>query len=580
MGRRMASGRVKRSSLVAKAACAWLIAAGAPAGSQRATCPDGLAGPPACRDPDSCYERQPNGSISARPDLCQGGSCVHTSPGHHTCECPPGSAVSDGESGEQHRRCCPDPAPCQNGHRVVDDKCRRKSCSCDGPCLPGCDTCRNGGTCVSHGVLGEEILACHCPVGFSGEDCGIAEFADACDLRPCQNGATCLPMFGRRECQCALGFSGEDCEVVADEVCITQYHCNPRNTATCQHGSTGDHCQCVDGFRGDRCDDVDIAAVVEANPCQSVPCRNGGECEPVPAELPALKLVAVGVDSPGADLFSLTVPDTGFTPDVDCNRTRFHAGCKMFAAFAPDGQRVRVQVDATVQPYTVVQVPLPHRIDGAGNTAAISGSPDSPLTFRCVCSSGFIGAYCEISEDSFMDTEGLVPDDVFGNCGRLGFCCAAGGFCSQVFHYAACECRRGWTSTPGAATQDCAVPEGVEYDPLLHSPTRPECMQPTTTNSGGSTHALPAGDVVGSSFGAASSGNSGVGDHGTTRGGRISGVASTPSGAQQSQFSFYAHFALGLLGLVTACCCARRWHRLKREQFTSKEAVEELFEMH
>lgn len=593
--RARASGRAippfRRRPRWAEAACAWLVAAGIPAGSQRAECPPGSAGPPGCREADACYEQQLNGSFSPRAGLCQGGTCVHASAGQHTCVCPPGSVLSNGGSGVQRLRCCPDPSPCPNGRRAADDKCRLGGCSCDGPCLPGCDTCQNDGVCVAHSVLGRELLTCQCPVGFSGEDCSIAEFADACDLRPCQNGATCLPMFGQRQCQCAPGFSGEDCEVATHDVCVAQYRCDPRHTAACQHGNAGvTHCHCVAGFRGERCEDMDVALLGDGNPCESSPCQNGGECEVVPGGQPPAKLVAVGIDydSSESDLFTLTVPDTGFSPDTDCNRTIFEAGCKIFMAFAPDGQRVMVQVDASVQPYTVVQVPVPHQIGGADASETSAGgaggpaSPDTSLAFRCVCSSGFIGTLCEISE---QDLPGLVQArDVFGNCGRPGSCCAAGGVCSQVFHYAACECREGWGSTPGAASPDCAVPGGQLYDPDLHSATRSECVRPTTTGSvaAASTHVLPADEVLGPSSGAAWSGQGSGGEHGSGRSGGGGGVGalSTQSGTQQSQFGFYAGTALGSLCLVTMCFSARRWHRLKKaHQFSSEKAVEQMFEM-
>ena len=563
-----------------RAALGFLVFASSPAIAQlRTNCPLGWAEPPACDQLDACYERlSASGNFSARTGLCEGGSCVHVSPREYTCACPPGSALSSGDSGKQHRRCCPDPSPCPNGRRVLDDKCRGGSCTCDGVCLPGCDTCRNNGVCVARSVLGEQLMSCQCPTGYSGEDCGIAEFADACDLRPCQNGATCLPMFARRQCQCPPGFGGEDCEVATHDVCLAQYQCHPENTVACHHGGSGTtHCQCAGGFQGARCEDIDTGGG-GVDPCQSRPCQNNGRCETVQGTASPIKLVAVGVDSPETNLFTLTVPDTGFTPDSDCNRTRYADGCKFFAAFAPDGQQVRVQVGASVQPYSVVQVPMPR---GPARAAAMAAT--ATVSFRCICNPEFIGTFCEVSARSLPLGGLLRPDDVFGDCTRPGFCCAVGGFCSQVFHYATCECREGWTNTPGAGIQDCAVPTGVRHDPERHSPMRPECVRPVLATDGGgsaATHVLPAGEVVGPSSGASSSAGGG-GQAGATGSGGGLGAASTVGGAQESMFDLYAGIAMGVLCLILVCCCVRRWHSHSAQNpFSSSEkAVEQLFEM-
>ena len=535
------------------------------------TCPTGRAGP-GCAEADVCYSLDSiSGNFSARPGLCAGGSCVHVQPREHACMCGAGDVLSSGQSGKQHQRCCPDPLPGCNGERIVDDKCHgaAASCHCDGPCLSGCDTCRNGGVCASRSVLGDPVLTCNCPVGFSGDDCGIAEFADACDITPCQNGGTCLPMFSRRRCQCPPAFSGDDCEVAARDVCFAQYQCDVEHTAACQH-QFGMHCLCKAGYRGTQCEELDSSYFGD-DPCLSSPCQNGGQCEVVLASTPRTKLVAVGPDSPKTDLFSVTVPDTGFMPDTDCAPLYVASGCKCFATFTPDGQHVRVQVGASVQPFSVVRVPLPRAAAGGGVGA------DVPLTFRCVCEpDSFVGTFCEMSVDSLQTTGLLRPDDVFGDCSHPGFCCAEGGFCSQVFHYATCECREGWTSTPG--TQDCAVPADATLDPLQYDPIRPACLR--TVGEGAEPHVLPPDEVVGPSSGASSS-DEGAGDKGNSIPGSSMFSRNAPSsGAQASQFNFVAGMVLGFVVLVAACFAGRyRKRRAGGLLSNSEKAVEQMFEM-
>ena len=552
-----------------RAAALWLAAAafitGQAGGDEAArACPAGYAGH-RCAERDACSARQADGNYSLNRALCAGGECRHVRPGEYACTCGEGLVPSmGGPTGR--RRCCATAAAaaCAAGERVFDNKCR-PSCRCDGPCLAGCDVCRNGGVCRSRPVLGRAVLSCECPVGFSGESCEIAEFADACDLAPCLNGGTCLPMFARRQCQCTSGFSGESCEIASGEGggCFARHGCDAEHTAACSDDST-DPCVCAPGWEGDACDRLDPGD----DPCASSPCRNGGVCEAIPETDRPVKLVAVGVDSPKSDLFTLTVPDTGFTPDLSC-AAAFPRGCKHFGAFAPDGQRVHVQVPASQPAYSLVQVPMP--LPRAGSIAAAAGGS---FTFRCICDPAqSLGSFCEVSVASLSDggaaSVALRPDDVFGDCSVPGFCCASGGFCHQVFHYARCECKSGWAN--GAGASDCAVRIGARAvdgasATVDSSPTRPECLR-ASHGAVGRTHDMPSESFFGQSTDAQSTD---AGAEAVQGGAHDSGRTRTQGGEVESGFGAFVWKTVAV-SLVLALCCLAAQRSRRRNADDSKE---------
>lgn len=53
------------------------------------------------------------------------------------------------------------------------------------------------------------------PVSSAGINCEVE--IDECEVRPCQNGATCRDHVAMYSCECVAGFQGQDCEVDIDE---------------------------------------------------------------------------------------------------------------------------------------------------------------------------------------------------------------------------------------------------------------------------------------------------------------------------------------------------------------------------
>ncbi|XP_072014975.1 uncharacterized protein [Amphiura filiformis] len=70
-----------------------------------------------------------------------------------------------------------------------------------------------------------------------------------CLMKPCQNGATCIPGVSDFNCTCPTGFDGELCENDIDECIVGTDDCAVH--ATCNNTYGGYSCACNPGYRGD-----------------------------------------------------------------------------------------------------------------------------------------------------------------------------------------------------------------------------------------------------------------------------------------------------------------------------------------
>ena len=137
--------------------------------------------------------------------------------------------------------------------------CQENQCDGYGPCL-------NGGTCTST----RTGARCQCPPAFAGKFCETF----SCD-KICLNGGTpeanpatdggCL-------CECPPGTGGRRCEKTG---CSSAAKC--LNNGQCVLLDGQDVCNCSSAFGGLTCGYK--VAENELNPCDDLPCYNGGVCQ-------------------------------------------------------------------------------------------------------------------------------------------------------------------------------------------------------------------------------------------------------------------------------------------------------------
>ena len=226
---------------------------------------------------------QPSSACDSAP--CQNGATCSPGRDGYTCLCPPGFDSTHCESEVQLQGGCVG-NPCHNGSScVVDvDGGGEGQCQCSvgftGPrCrwpLDACELepCQNGATCES-GLYGSAL--CTCPPGFAGETC--SRQVPACEVAdPCLNGGRCRDEpSGAFVCECPRNFTGVRCEVIISppDLCPTA---NPpcSTFSNCTSGAEGVTCSCLEGYGGPTCS----LPAPPPSPCGSNPCLHGGTCQP------------------------------------------------------------------------------------------------------------------------------------------------------------------------------------------------------------------------------------------------------------------------------------------------------------
>uniref|UniRef100_A0A3B4U7A9 Protein crumbs homolog 1-like n=1 Tax=Seriola dumerili TaxID=41447 RepID=A0A3B4U7A9_SERDU len=257
-------------------------------------CPIGSGG-------DNCQDNV----TTCSEDTCQnGGTCMDIPDTGPQCQC---AAGYQGPNCEENIDEC-ESEPCQNG-AICKDGVNAYQCFC----VPGfqgshCDLdinecasrpCQNNGTCVDE----VDHYRCDCAPGFKGETVELSSMfdppqsgtwlhilcgeifsiyitnpgearinceveIDECEVKPCQNGATCRDYVAAYKCECVgTGFVGDHCEEDIPE-CASD-PC--KHGATCLEGINQYKCLCWPGYEGDNCE-------VDVDECERLPCENGGKC--------------------------------------------------------------------------------------------------------------------------------------------------------------------------------------------------------------------------------------------------------------------------------------------------------------
>ncbi|CAF3897013.1 unnamed protein product [Adineta steineri] len=199
--------------------------------------------------------------------------CLDAFNGQIICTCPDNSTTRD----RPCRICDRTPNPCGSSPSLVtctdinksysclcNDEKRKlivSTTSCDKriitPVVVPEDICQN------EGVRDPITNRCHCPSGFTGDECEHQEDDKLCDKIQCQSSGICsvrqIKSGGRNyqaKCLCRAGFDGDFCERQSVLGSCTSTFC--LNGGICREREIGNsrykYCQCRPGWNGLQCD--------------------------------------------------------------------------------------------------------------------------------------------------------------------------------------------------------------------------------------------------------------------------------------------------------------------------------------
>ncbi|XP_047133368.1 uncharacterized protein LOC100208285 isoform X1 [Hydra vulgaris] len=132
------------------------------------------------------------------------------------------------------------------------------------PSKNACDEkpCRNGATCNA----GNYSYTCTCKPGWTGVNCEVD--IDECASSPCGRHGTCTNLINDFNCTCIKGIIGKQCETNIDD-CKND---TCRNGGICNDLVDDFKCLCAAGFEGKRCE-------INKNECEPNPCLKNSTCE-------------------------------------------------------------------------------------------------------------------------------------------------------------------------------------------------------------------------------------------------------------------------------------------------------------
>ncbi|XP_072169503.1 uncharacterized protein [Diadema setosum] len=387
-------------------------------------------------------------------DLCENGAACIPVPGScvsYTCQCPAcftGPYCTEAiDSCENHQ--------CQNGGACTIDPndCETYTCTCP-LCYTGqfceifinpCDNhlCQNGAQCIPVGPVCTEYQ-CACSGCFTGAYCEDAR--DPCVGSPCQNNGQCSAITTDANCfsytcDCVGCFTGYNCEIADPSPCLQ----NPcQNQGVCQEISglcSAYQCVCPAGFGGVNCE---IVISENANPCNSFPCANGGECltldsqfytclcrdgyagincQQMTAAVPGFDSCNANPCQNGATCYnsyhSNDPTPTMYTPQYYCMCAQGFTGtnCQLPTVNAPA--------------LDICQATNPNRPDcqNGGTCHNSYESVTGDVDYICDCLPTFIGHNCET----------IMPDPCTSDP------CENNGICTSFDTYYTCQCQTGFS---------------------------------------------------------------------------------------------------------------------------------------
>lgn len=195
------------------------------------------------------------------------------------------------------------------------------------------DYCMTNDPCVFPGKCQsiENRAACICPRYFTGVRCETV--SGPCSTSPCQNNATCHPLFNKEQhyaCQCEPGFVGENCE--------KEYHkCddNPCWRANCTKVGQDFNCSCPPYTTGKTC------RKALPRPCDNKTLCIHGHCDDKPENVGMNNYTCdcnVGYEGKACDraIQFCTIKPCNSTGTKECNQGRLGRDCVCKPGFHGD----------------------------------------------------------------------------------------------------------------------------------------------------------------------------------------------------------------------------------------------------
>ncbi|XP_044176217.1 von Willebrand factor D and EGF domain-containing protein-like isoform X2 [Acropora millepora] len=352
-----------------------------------------------------------NMTITVVPCPCNNsGQCVPQEPRgqrNYRCQCAPGYT---GEyCGTEIDECAS--YPCLRGR--CTDLLNDYSCSCDfgfegRNCDLDIDYCRSS-PCVN-GNCTDEVsgYTCNCLPGYSGSRCEVD--INECTSSPCLNNGTCVDQVNSFKCSCSAGYTGHNCSVNIDECqsspCV--------NNGSCIDRINGFGCTCKAGFAGLQCEE-------DVDECLQVSCGNGTCFD----RINNFSCVCdVGYMGRHCDVVITKCSNDSCYPGVPCMDKTVPISCGPCpSGFTGNGKNCK-------------------DIDDCDNHTCANGAScvDGINRYSCLCTTGFIGRYCEIDIDDCFNVS-----------------CEHGAKCVDGISNFTCSCQAGYTGTLCEADVDDCV---------------------------------------------------------------------------------------------------------------------------
>ncbi|XP_078725599.1 uncharacterized protein LOC144942674 [Lampetra fluviatilis] len=275
---------------------------------------------------------------------------------------------------------------------------------------------------VQHNQSTFQVAGCNCSDGYAGQFCEVD--VDACVTNPCYPGINCTdlppPSLGYKCGPCPAGYTGDGEKCLDIDECNVTSPCGGHGSCTNSPGSF--NCSCFPGYRDPpTCRDIDECAE-NTSICNNATenCRNkegNYSCFPRPglpgnkpptingstevqARLNESTILQITVVDPESDPITLTITPISSDFTIYANgsvgwRPSSTREALVWLVASDGGSSSRVALSLTMCNCSRNAV-------CNSSQPLLSGSNDSPSfqVASCLCSSGYVGTYCDQDYDA------------------------------------------------------------------------------------------------------------------------------------------------------------------------------------